>query len=53
LTGATIPEKYEYLIPDIPIEPTIEEWLYDKHDSLDKLVKMINENKIDYSKLLE
>ncbi|MDR1552980.1 MAG: S41 family peptidase [Prevotellaceae bacterium] len=53
LMGTNIPEKYEYLTPDIPIEPTIEEWLYDKHDSLDKLVKMIKKNEIDYYKLLE
>jgi hypothetical protein len=48
LTGTVIPQKYEYLTPDIPIEPTLEEWLYETHDSLEKLVKMINENKIDY-----
>jgi hypothetical protein len=53
LNGTTIPKKYEYIEPDISIEPTLEEWLYEKHDSLDKLVKMIKENKIDYDKLLE
>ncbi|MDR2291946.1 MAG: S41 family peptidase [Prevotellaceae bacterium] len=53
LIGTTISEKYEYLTPDISIKPTMEEWLYDKHDSLDKLVRMIIENKTDYYNLLE
>jgi C-terminal processing protease CtpA/Prc len=38
--------KYKYIEPDIPIEPTLEEWLYGKHDSLEKLLAMIMENKI-------
>jgi C-terminal processing protease CtpA/Prc len=36
----------EYIEPDILIEPTFEEWLYNKHDSLKKLVAMILEDKI-------
>jgi hypothetical protein len=44
-----VPEStgiYEYIEPDIPIEPTFEEWLYNKHDALKKLIAMILENKI-------
>ena len=47
LTGTMIPDKYEYLKPDIPIEPTLEEWLYEKFNSLEVLVNMIKENKIE------
>ncbi|MDR1897977.1 MAG: hypothetical protein LBR10_14425 [Prevotellaceae bacterium] len=38
--------KNEYIEPDIPIEPTFEEWLHGKHDSLQKLIAMILANKI-------
>ncbi|MDR1984956.1 MAG: hypothetical protein LBQ28_09060 [Prevotellaceae bacterium] len=48
LKGTSVPNKYEYIEPDIPIEPTMEEWLYETHDSLEKLVKMIKENKIKF-----
>ncbi|MDR1983704.1 MAG: hypothetical protein LBQ28_02625 [Prevotellaceae bacterium] len=46
LKDTSIPSKYEYIEPDISIEPTLEEWLYEKHDSLQKLVEMIKENKV-------
>ncbi|MCL2097629.1 MAG: S41 family peptidase [Bacteroidales bacterium] len=47
LTSASLPKKYEYLTPDIPIEPAVGEWLYDKFDLFEELVAMIKENKID------
>ncbi|MDR0560360.1 MAG: hypothetical protein LBG92_09310 [Prevotellaceae bacterium] len=34
-------DSYKYVEPDIPIEPTFEEWLYNKHDSLKKLLAII------------
>jgi C-terminal processing protease CtpA/Prc len=37
---------YEYLTPDIPIEPTLEEWLYEKYDSLEQLITMVKEGNI-------
>ena len=44
LNGNYKSRKYEYLKPDIPIEPTFEEWLYDKYDALPVLIEKIKKN---------
>ncbi|MDR3235384.1 MAG: hypothetical protein LBT48_01470 [Prevotellaceae bacterium] len=46
VTGNSINLKYEYLKPDIPIEPTLEEWLYDRYDPLALLMAMIKESRV-------